>query len=204
MVETASPGPSAHSLPTVLAAEGPPPLGDGDSVAWVLKASAGPQAQDCEGVLIRPPTRGPEASLHSGEALQRLAGPRPQHFPTDGLEDESPGWGGPSPEPELAWEASNQPRVLSGPLWCGSLEEGSFRSRAWPGLVGAQELGHSGEASLGPTGPGAGCLATRWAGGQSPGYRFPSRPLARVLDGAPEHDLAEEAYPGQPGDLDAP
>ncbi|KAJ1118586.1 hypothetical protein NDU88_006777 [Pleurodeles waltl] len=74
-----------------------------------------------------------------------------------------------APEPEMARESSPQPNGLPTPSWCGTQEEGSAHPRAWRDLVRVHELGHAGEAFLGPPGLRPGRLVTRWAGGRSPG-----------------------------------
>ncbi|KAJ1150742.1 hypothetical protein NDU88_003531 [Pleurodeles waltl] len=118
-------------------------------------------------------------------------------FPLIGPEDETQDRGSHPWAVNQNWQGKPPPA----PSWCSTLEEGSALPRAWWGLVRAHELSHAGEASLGPPVP---CPRHTVGWRTKPRIGVPTQPLAQCLDGGPDHDLAEEVSPGQPGDLDAP
>ncbi|KAJ1161441.1 hypothetical protein NDU88_001927 [Pleurodeles waltl] len=77
------------------------------------------------------------------------------------------------------------------------MEEGSSHPRAWWGLVRAHELG---QQVMPPW-----VLLDPVPGGLPHGeLEDEAQDRGSHPDGSPEHDLAGEASPGQPGDLDAP
>ncbi|KAJ1119674.1 hypothetical protein NDU88_007859 [Pleurodeles waltl] len=131
-------------------------------------------------------------------------------FPPDGPEDEAQDGGSHTwaPEPELAGEASPQPSGLPVTSWCGTLEEGSAKPRAWRGPVwpSGRVIGMHGEQPddlncqsdqmAGPRGlkgsPGA--LAS---GDQRTRTGAPTRGPARALAWAPELEPEGEASPAR-------
>ncbi|KAJ1209263.1 hypothetical protein NDU88_004641 [Pleurodeles waltl] len=108
---------------------------------------------------------------------QGLEDPVPDTFPLGGLEDEAQDGDSHSGAAELAREASSQPSGVDSQARaiCGAVvwRKGVLTPGPGGGLVRAHEPCHAGEASLGPTGPRLGHLATQRAGGRSPGLGTP-------------------------------